>query len=85
MGRYRAKRIGWTTAELEYEPEEGRMVDPYGLWDTVERRYVDKYGQADPEGDYWADGLAVASMRARDLNQYDRQGGPYIPDFMQGS
>jgi hypothetical protein len=72
--RYRARKIGWTTAELDYPRDpEADSHPPYGIWDTLEHRWVDKYGQPDPDGDYYACGLAVASMRARDLNQYAKE------------
>ena len=71
--RYVAKRIGWTTAELEYLPDpSGHPVEPYGIWDAIRGCWVDRWGDPDPEGDYWATNAAVAKMRARELRDASR-------------
>ena len=45
---------------------DGKPYEPYGLWDTQEHCWVDKWGQPDPA--YWACCRDVATMRRRDLN-----------------
>ena len=63
-GRYRIRRMPFVT------PEYDAVSSPYGLWDTRERVYVNKYGY--PDTDYWCVSRAVAVMRRRDLNEYER-------------
>ena len=62
--RFRIRRVPFVAAEYD------RIAHPYGLRDSRERVYVDKYGRPDP--DYWCVSRAVAVMRRRDLNEYDR-------------
>ncbi len=47
---------------------DGSPITPYGLWDTAEHRWVDKWGQ--PDATYWACCRDVAVMRRRDLNGF---------------
>jgi len=64
MGRYRIRRLPVAI------PSYDAVTKPYGLWDSVERCYVDKYGRPDPEHGYWCSSREVAVMRRRDLNAW---------------
>ncbi len=66
MARFRIRRL--PILKDEYDSQ----AKPYGLWDTVDRCYVDKYGAEDSTNEYWAVDRSVAVMRRRDLNEYDR-------------
>ncbi len=46
---------------------DGTPITPYGLWDTVEHRWVDRWGE--PDETYWACCRDVAVMRRRDMNR----------------
>lgn len=47
-------------------PEYDSVSRPYGIFDTVGRVFVNKWGVAD--SGYWCSTRAVAAMRCRDLN-----------------
>ena len=64
MSRYRIKRVPFTREEYD------AISRPYGLWDTIARAYVNKWGE--PDADYWTTCKEVAVMRRRDLNEYER-------------
>lgn len=69
--RYRIRRkpiSAEIAADLQTEPThpDGTPIEPYGLWDTVEHRWVDKWGE--PDEGYWACCRDVAMMRRRDMN-----------------
>lgn len=67
MSRYRIRRVTF----CPYLPGDPELEDgtlPYGLWDTVEHVYVNKWGQ--PDSEYWCISREVAVMRRRDLNHY---------------
>lgn len=64
MARYRIRRVPFIISEID------ALRPPFGLWDTPERVYVDKFGRPDP--DYYAVSREVAVMRRRDLNEYAR-------------
>ena len=68
-GRYRIrqKAARGTSYRFGNHPD-GTPMHPYGLWDTVEHRWVNKWGEPDP--DYWTCCRDVAVMRRRDLNGY---------------
>lgn len=54
-------------------PDGETPILPYGLWDTVEHRWVDKYGG--PVGhEYWCCCRNVAVMRRRYLNHCLEEG-----------
>jgi len=61
--RFRIRKVAPATLHPVETLVFGR--EPYGIWDTHEHAFVNKYGEPDPE--YWAS-REVASMRTRDLN-----------------
>lgn len=63
-GRYRIKRVPFLAEDYD------SVSHPYGLWDSVERCYVNRYGE--PDRDYYAATRGVAIMRRRNLNEYAR-------------
>jgi hypothetical protein len=65
-GRYRIRRKPDLAPDVH---PDGSPAVPYGLWDTLERRWVDKYGR--PDTSYYACCADVARMRWRDLNDPD--------------
>lgn len=71
--RYRSRSLGWDVRELNEKAEhaDGSWVEPYGIWDTIEHRWVDRWGE--PNQDYWATSPDVARMRVRDLNAWIRE------------
>lgn len=68
--RIRAKDPRTIDGGFETRHPDGTPQVPYGLWDTVEHRWVNKWGQASEE--YWACCRDVAVMRRRDLNGWLR-------------
>ncbi len=67
--RYRIRR----KSDDVIEPKDTETREPYGLWDTREHQWVDKYGA--PDDTYYACSRAVAEMRRRDLNIYEADRG----------
>lgn len=67
--RFRAKSLGWDTRELTegVTHADGSPMEPYGIWDTEQQCWVDKWG--DPSDEYWATSREVAMMRARELRE----------------
>ncbi len=66
--RYRIRRKTGPVEGWSPEHPDGSPITPYGLWDTVEHRWVDRWGT--PDETYWACCRDVAVMRRRDLNGY---------------
>jgi hypothetical protein len=62
--RYKIKRVTFIAEEYD------AVSHPYGIWDKVERVYVNKYGERD--NTYYCTSKSVAQMRRRDLNEYAR-------------
>lgn len=70
--RFRIRRkpdVAISREDSLMEHPDGRPVEPYGLWDTREHCWVNKYGQPDTE--YSTCCRDVAVMRRRDLNIYE--------------
>ena len=62
MSRYRIKRVPFLMEDYD------AASHPWGIWDTIEKCHVDKFGR--PDADYYAVTRGVAEMRRRDLNEY---------------
>lgn len=68
MGRYQPSRLDWDTREITEGVSfaNGEQVEAWGILDTVDGCYVNRWGE--PDANYWAAHRDVASMRANDLN-----------------
>lgn len=73
MARFQPRRVDWDIRELTEELSfaNGEQVEAWVIWDTSFDVGVDKYG--DPEPDYWCAHREIAAMRARDLNDHERE------------
>lgn len=70
-GRFRIKAK--PDAEWDTTHPDGTPTQPYGLWDTLTHRWVDKWGRPDEE--YSTCCRGVAEMRRRDMNDWERIDG----------